>query len=144
MCRETVERRVKAEHLLSLFAFEEVINREKFYMLICKILPLFFKDIFLGTHARQPVWNSVWIWPYSAGLSSVTHFAWFSRIYFKTRIHARIEQFVSFATHFPISKQIFETEFENQKNIRFRVLYCSSVHACTFCRCYTCIICVTD
>ena len=53
------------------------------------------------------------------GLSSVTHFAWFSRIYFKTRIHARIEQFVSFVTHFPISKQIFETEFENQKKIRF-------------------------
>ena len=52
-------------------------------------------------------------------LSSVTHFAWFSRIYFKTRIHARIEQFVSFVTHFPISKQIFETEFENQKKIRF-------------------------
>ena len=40
-------------------------------------------------------------------------------IYFKTRIHARIEQFVSFVTHFPISKQIFETEFENQKKIRF-------------------------
>ena len=54
-----------------------------------------------------------------AGLSSVMHFAWFSRIYFKTRIHARIEQFVSFVTHFPISKQIFETEFENQKKIRF-------------------------
>ena len=54
-----------------------------------------------------------------AGLSSVTHFAWFSRIYLKTRIHARIEQFVPFVTHFPISKQIFETEFENQKKIRF-------------------------
>ena len=54
-----------------------------------------------------------------AGLSSVMHFAWFSRIYFKTRIHARIEQFVSFVTHFPISKQIFETEFENQRKIRF-------------------------
>ena len=52
-------------------------------------------------------------------LLSVTHFAWFSRIYFETRNHARIEQFVSFATHFPISKQIFETEFENQKKIRF-------------------------
>ena len=54
-----------------------------------------------------------------AGLSSVTHFAWFSRIYFKTRIHARKEQFVSFVMHFPISKQIFETEFENQGKIRF-------------------------
>ena len=54
-----------------------------------------------------------------AGLSSVTHFAWFSRIYFKTSIHARIEQFVSFVTHFPISKQIFETEFEHQEKIRF-------------------------
>ena len=54
-----------------------------------------------------------------AGLSSVMHFAWFSRIYFKTRIHARIEQFVSFVTHFPISKQIFETEFEHQENIKF-------------------------
>ena len=42
-----------------------------------------------------------------------------SRIYFKTRIHAHIEQFVSFFMHFPISKQIFETEFENQKKIRF-------------------------
>ena len=49
------------------------------------------------------------------GLSSVTHFAWFSRIYFKTSIHARIEQFVSFVTHFPISRQIFENEFENKK-----------------------------
>ena len=36
-------------------------------------------------------------------------------IYFKTRIHARIEQFVSFVTHFPISKQIFETDFEKKK-----------------------------
>ena len=53
------------------------------------------------------------------GLSSVTHFAWFSRIYFKTSIHARIEQFVSFVIHFPISRQIFETEFENQKKKRF-------------------------
>ena len=51
-------------------------------------------------------------------MSSVTHFVWFSRIYFKPRIHARTEQFVSFVTHFPISKQIFETEFENQKKIR--------------------------
>ena len=47
------------------------------------------------------------------GLSSVMHFAWFSHI------HAGIEQFVSFVMHFPISKQIFETEFENQKKIRF-------------------------
>ena len=47
------------------------------------------------------------------GMSSVTPFAWFSRI------HARIEQFVSFFAHFPISKQIFETEFENQKKIKF-------------------------
>ena len=52
-------------------------------------------------------------------LSSVMHFVWFSCIYFKTHIHACIEQFVSFAMHFPISKQIFETEFENQKKIRF-------------------------
>ena len=42
-----------------------------------------------------------------------------SLIYSKTCIYARIEQFVSFVTHFPISKQIFETEFENQKKIRF-------------------------
>ena len=42
-----------------------------------------------------------------------------SRIYFKTHIHAHIEQFVSFVMHFPISKQIFETEFESQKKIRF-------------------------
>ena len=42
-----------------------------------------------------------------------------SRIYFKACIYARIEQFVSFARHFSISKQIFETEFENQKKIRF-------------------------
>ena len=48
-----------------------------------------------------------------------THFAWFSRTYFKKHIHACIEQFVSFVTHFPISKQIFESEFENQKVIRF-------------------------
>ena len=81
-----------------------------------------------------------------AGLSSVTHFAWFSRIYFKTRIHARIEQFVSFVMHFPISKVIFETEFENQKKIRFPneyyivPLYTSA----SFCRCYTGIFCVTD
>ena len=54
-----------------------------------------------------------------SGLSSVTHFAWFSRIYFKTGIHARIEQFVLFVTHFPISKQIFETEFEKDKKIKF-------------------------
>ena len=54
-----------------------------------------------------------------ADLSSVTHFEWFSRIYFKTCNHARIEQFVSFVTHFPISKQIFETAFENPKKIRF-------------------------
>ena len=51
-------------------------------------------------------------------LSSVTHFAWFSRICFKTRIHKRIVQFVWFVTSFPISKQIFETRFENQKKIR--------------------------
>ena len=42
-----------------------------------------------------------------------------SLIYSKTCIYARIEQFVSFVTHFPISKQIFETAFENQKKIRF-------------------------
>ena len=36
-------------------------------------------------------------------------------IYFKTRIHARIEQFVSFVTYFPISKQIFETDFKKKK-----------------------------
>ena len=42
-----------------------------------------------------------------------------SCIYFKTCIHTHIEQFVSLVTHFPISKQIFETEFENQKKIRF-------------------------
>ena len=30
-----------------------------------------------------------------------------------------MEQLVSFVKHFPISKQIFETEFENQKKIRF-------------------------
>ena len=53
----------------------------------------------------------------------VTHFAWFSRIFFKTRIHARIEQFLSFVTHFLISKQIFETEFENQQKIRFHNEY---------------------
>ena len=42
-----------------------------------------------------------------------------SCIYFKTCIPTHIEQFVSLVTHFPISKQIFETEFENQKKIRF-------------------------
>ena len=53
------------------------------------------------------------------GLSSVTCFAWFSCIYFKTHIHARIEQCVSLVIHFRISKQIFETEFETQKKIKF-------------------------
>ena len=61
-----------------------------------------------------------------SGLSSVTHFAWFSRVYFKTRIHARIEQFVSFVTHFPISKQIFETEFENLKKKKKKKVFLMS------------------
>ena len=37
----------------------------------------------------------------------------------KTHIHTCIEQFLSFDMHSPISKQIFEIEFENQKKIRF-------------------------
>ena len=42
-----------------------------------------------------------------------------SRIYFKICFHAHIGQFVSFVTHFPTSKQNFETEFENHKKIIF-------------------------
>ena len=47
-----------------------------------------------------------------------------SHAFILKRIHTCIEQFVSFVTHFPISKQIFETEFENQKKIRFPNEYC--------------------
>ena len=60
---------------------------------------------------------SRWVDWENPGLSSVMHFAWF------LHIHARIEQFVSFVMHFPISKQIFETEFEYQKKIRFPEYY---------------------
>ena len=76
------------------------------------------------------------------GLSSATHFAWFSHIYFKICIHAHIEQFLSFVTNFPISNQIFEIESENIKKIRFpNEYYIVPLYTPG---CYTCIFCVTD
>ena len=95
-------------------------------------------DIFIRPHSFLPLFVRVGIWLPKNGhkgkdsnnylkwggtqgcqVSRSLHYWLFSRIYFKTCIHACIEQFVSFVMHFPISKQIFETEFENQKKIRF-------------------------